>query len=131
MSVAVTESTSHAQNAALESFLAISRISLGSTERLSELNSAALREAFTDSTAVVHAISQITLVPDLQEFQSKLVAPMMSKALAYTRSVQEVAVETQQEISRLMQSQLSVLTRKTVMPDSWQSILARFAMAVK
>ncbi len=131
MSIAVTESTTHAQSAALESFLAMSRISLGGTERLSELNSAALREAITDSAAVVGAFSQVTLVPDLQEIQSKLLAPMMNKALAYTRSVQEVAVETQQEISRLMQSQLSVLTQTTAMPESWQGILARFAVAVK
>lgn len=131
MSVAVTESTTHVQSAVLESFLAISRVSLAGAERLSELNSAALREAFTDGAAVVRTFAEITLVPDIQDIQSKLVAPMMHKALAYTRSVREVAVQTQQEVSRLMQSQLSVLNRKTAMSDSWQGVLASFSATVK
>lgn len=131
MSVAVTENTIRAQSAALDSFLAMSRLSLEGAERLSELNSAALRDAFTDSAAVARGFAEMTLTSDMQQIQSTLVAPMMNRALAYGRSVQELGAQTQQEVSRQMQSQLSVLSEKTALSDSWQGVLARFGAAVK
>lgn len=113
MSFTVTESGTYAQSAALDSFLEISRLSLKNAERLADLNTAALREAFTGSAAAVHAFAGITSAVEMQAIQSKLVAPMMDSALAYGRSVHDVTAQTQQEISRLLQSQLSALKQKS------------------
>lgn len=113
MSFAITDSSTYAQSAALDSFLEISRLSLKNAEGLADLNAVALREAFTGGAAAVHAFAGITSASELQSIQSKLVAPMMDKALAYGRSVHDLAAQTQQEISQLLQSQLSALQQKT------------------
>lgn len=112
MSFAIAESNTYAQSAVLDSFLEISRLSLKNAERLADLNAVALREAFTGSAAAVHAFAGITSASEMQAIQSKLVTPMMDKALAYGRSVHDAAVQSQQEISRLLQSQLSALQQK-------------------
>lgn len=135
MNIAVAQRTVSAQHAVLDSFLAISRLSLTTSERLSELNAAALREAFTDSGAVVRAFARITLASDLQDIQTELVAPLMQQALAYSRNVREVVAQTQneaaREATRLMQSQLSGMDRKMAVPESWEGVLARAAALVK
>jgi len=113
MSFTITNSGTYAQSAVLDSFLEISRLSLNNAARLADLNTAALRETFTGSAAAVHAFAGITSAAEMQAIQSKLVAPMMDKALAYGRSVHDVAAQTQQEISKLMQSQLAALQQKT------------------
>lgn len=113
MRFAITDSSTFAQNAALDSFLEISRLSLKNTECLTDLNALALREAFAGSAAVVETFSGMTSAPEMQSIQSKLVAPMMDKALTYGRSVHDVAAQTQQAVLRLLQSQLSALQQKT------------------
>lgn len=122
MSFAITSSSTYARSAALDSFLEISRLSLNNAERLTDLNTVALREAFTGSATAVHAFAGITSASEMRAIQSKLVGPMMDKALAYGRSVHDLAAQTQQEISRLMQSQLSALQQKiaktATQPDS-------------
>ena len=84
--------------------VAFSNIALTGAERLTTLNLNAARSALTEGAAasrlMLHGEGAMTAPKALPETATK-------NALAYFQSVQEIAAETQQEVSKLMTSFLA------------------------
>ena len=81
--------------AALDTFLAVSRIYLGTTEDWAQLNIETMHDMVTDSTEAAAALAN---------GESPLPAgtDLLNKALAYTSRCAEIATESQQQVNALI-----------------------------
>jgi phasin family protein len=102
-----------ANKASVDALLTIAHAQFAAFERLSALNFNTTKAAFEDSVAQAKALLS---VKDAQGFASLGAAsaqPALEKAIAYSRSLYEVATQTQAEITKLAESQAAE-TSKTV-----------------
>ena len=91
--------------AAVESLLTVANTSLAAAERLAALNLNTARALFADNAANVAALLAVKDVQGLVALQSKLAKPAVEKAIAYSRSVYEIASQTQEEFAKIFDSQ--------------------------
>ena len=94
------------QRTLLDSFLDISRAYLQSTERISALSMAAIRETVNDAAALAGSLAGATSVEEVREIKSALDVSMIDRALAYSLDMQEAATDTQLEVCNLVQQNL-------------------------
>jgi len=119
------ETLAAANKQAAEAFMQMSKICLEGAERLLSLNLAAMREVMEDSAAVAGTLTDIKSMQDFQAIQPD-VAPMMEKAVAYTRNVQEIATRTQDELSKLMNVQFAQFDLDPQAPAAWNAAMEMF-----
>ena len=80
-------------------------------ERLAELNLNTVRSVLEDSMATTKKLAEAKNPQDLASLQTELTKPLIDKAVAYARSVQEIATEGQQEVSSLFEKQIAELNK--------------------
>jgi phasin family protein len=119
------ETLAAANKQAADAFMQMSKICLEGAERLSSLNLAAMREVMEDSAAVAGSLTDIKSMQDFQSIHPD-VAPMVEKAVAYTRNVQEIATRTQDELSKLMNVQFAQFDLDPKAPAAWNAALEMF-----
>ena len=100
-----------ASQANLESLTALANSAINRAERLAELNLNTVRSVLEDSVATTRKLAEVKNPQDLAGMQTELTKPMIDKAVAYARSVQEIATEGQQEISKLFEAQVAELNK--------------------
>lgn len=100
-------SFSAANKAAVENFLNLANTAFASTERLSALNLNAGRAFLEDNIANAKTLFSIKDPQQLIALQSTLAQPAVEKLVSYSRSVYEIATQTQEEISKIIEAQLS------------------------
>lgn len=112
-----------------ETVQALANIYLASAERLAELNLNVIREVVKESVSKGHhgkgddngsGFSQATLLQ-----------PMIDKSMAYSRSAFEIFVETQQEATKILMSQLSGLGTGYQLPNDWNAPIEMFNKGVQ
>ncbi|MCC7079092.1 MAG: phasin family protein [Burkholderiales bacterium] len=91
----------------IEAALTLANITLQSTERLLDLNLKTAKEALDESLRSAQALTEAKNVQDLVALQSGATQPGIDKALAYSRSVYEVASQAQSEINKLVEARIS------------------------
>ena len=94
------------QRTFLDSFLDISRAYLQSSERISALNMAAIRETVNDAAALAGSLAGATSVEEVQEIASAMDVSLIDRALAYSLDVQQAATNAQLEVCNLLQQNL-------------------------
>jgi phasin family protein len=90
-----------AGKAGIEAMLGVASAQFAAMEKLAGLNARAVKTSFDDTVANARALAG---AKDLQEFislQSTFAQPAIEKAIAYSKSVYEVATETNAELSKL------------------------------
>jgi phasin family protein len=91
----------------LEAILSLASTQFAAIEKFASLNANAVKSAFEDSIANARALAG---AKDMQEFvnlQSTFAQPAIEKAIAYSKSVYEVATETGGEFSKVAERRVA------------------------
>jgi phasin family protein len=95
----------------LESLMSLAGSAISRAERLAELNLNTVRSVLEDSMATTKKLAEAKNPQDLASLQTELTKPLIDKAVAYARSVQEIATEGQQEVSSLFEKQIAEVNK--------------------
>jgi phasin family protein len=93
--------------ASVESFLALAAAQFTAIERLASLNANAFKSVFEDSVANARALAGAKDAQEYISLQSTFAQPAIEKAIAYSKSVYEVATETNTELSKLTERRVA------------------------
>ena len=108
---ATTEQFASANKANVETLLTIANTAFASAERLAALNLNTARAILEDSVANAKALLAVKDVQQLVAMQTTLAQPAVEKAVAYSRSVYEIATQTQEELSKVVEGQFSEINK--------------------
>jgi len=91
----------------VESFLAIANAQFAALEKLATLNATAVRTAFEDSIANTRALLGAKDVQEFVGLQNAFAQPAIEKAIAYSKSVYEVATDANAELSKVAERRVA------------------------
>jgi phasin family protein len=107
----VSEQISNSNKAGVETFMTIANATFAGAERLAALNLNAARNFIEDSTASTRALLAVKDVETLVALQKSLAKPDTEKAADYTRRVYEIATQTQEALSHVVEAQVAELNK--------------------
>ncbi|MCP5228540.1 phasin family protein [Accumulibacter sp.] len=90
-----------------KAFMTLSKLAFSNVERLATLNLNATRAALEGGTAAVGSLSQTKDAKQQQNPPASAAGTATNNAAAYLKGVQDIAAETQKEVSNLMASYFS------------------------
>jgi phasin family protein len=96
-----------ANKATVETFLAVANAQFAAIEKLANISAGAVRSAFEDSMANTRALIGAKDVQEFVALQNSFAQPAVEKAIAYSRSVYEVATETNSELAKVAERRVS------------------------
>ncbi len=91
----------------VETFLAIANAQFAALEKLATLNATAVRSAFEDSITSTRALLGAKDVQEFVSLQNAFAQPAVEKAIAYSKSVYEVATDTNAELSKVAERRVA------------------------
>jgi phasin family protein len=112
---ATPEQFANANKSAVEAWLTIANTAFVSVERLAALNLNTARSALEDSVANTKALFSAKDVQELANLQATLARPTVEKAVAYARSVYEIATEAQAQFSKIAEDQASEIKQSVAL----------------
>jgi len=111
---ATPEQIAAANKTGVETLIGLANTQFAALERLSALNFNVAKSAFEESVGYPRSLLG---AKDPQEFASlsaTAAQPALEKAIAYTRSVYEIATQTQTELSKLAEARAGELNKNMV-----------------
>jgi phasin family protein len=96
-----------AGKANVETVLSLAAMQFAAMEKLATLNANAVKSAFEDSLSNTRALFGAKDVQEFMNLQSTLATPAIEKAIAYSKSVYEVASETNAELSKVAEKRVA------------------------
>jgi len=90
-----------AQKANVEALLNVANFQFSTLEKLASLNANAVKAAFEDGVTNARALMGAKDVQEFTSLQSTLTQPTLEKAIAWSKSVYEVATSANTELSKL------------------------------
>ena len=96
-----------AGKANVEAMLSVAAMQFAALEKLSTLHADALKSAFQDSVATTRALLGAKDVQEFVSLQNTLAQPAIEKAIAYSKSVYEVATESNAELTKVAEKRVS------------------------
>ncbi len=108
---ATPEQLASVNKANVETVLTLANTAFASAERLAALNLNTARSVLEDSVANAKALLGAKDLQQLVTLQSTLAQPAVEKAVAYSRSVYEISAQTQEEFSKVFESQFNELNK--------------------
>ena len=84
----------------VDSLLSLATSQFAAIEKLASLNANAVKAAFEDSVANARALAGAKDMQELVSLQSTFAQPAIEKAIAYSKSVYEVATQTNTEFTK-------------------------------
>jgi len=108
---ATPEQLANASKANVEAVLTLANTAFASAERLAALNLNTARSLLEDTVNNAKALMAAKDMQELISLQSSLSQPAMEKAVAYARSLYEIASQTQEEFGKIFESQFAELNR--------------------
>ena len=94
-----------ANKAAVDSMLSLANTALASAERIAALNLNTARSILEDSVSGTKAILGAKDPQEAMTIQASLAQPNVEKAVAYSRSIYEISAQTQEEVTKMLESQ--------------------------
>ena len=91
----------------VEALLTLANTAFASAERLAALNLNTARTLLEDSVASAKALLGVKDIQSFVALQTTLAQPAAEKAVAYSRSIYEIATKTQEEVSKIVESQFA------------------------
>ncbi|MEY3202465.1 MAG: hypothetical protein RIR70_2015 [Pseudomonadota bacterium] len=104
---ATPEQLTSANKAGIEAALTLAHTAFASAERLAALNLNTARTAIEESVANTKALLSAKDIQEVVSLQASLAQPILEKAVGYSRSVYEIASQTQEEITKLVEAQVT------------------------
>ncbi|QDX80716.1 granule-associated-like protein [Denitratisoma sp. DHT3] len=108
---AVPEKIAAANKASMETLLTFANTAFASAERLAALNLNTARSLLEDAVANTKTLLGAKDPQELVGLQSAMAQPAVEKAVAYSRSVYEIATQTQEELNKVLENQYAELNR--------------------
>lgn len=96
-----------AGKANVETMLSLAATQFAAIEKLATLNANAVKSAFEDSVNNTRALFGAKDVQEFINLQNTLATPALEKAIAYSKSVYEVATETNAELSKVAEKRVA------------------------
>ncbi|WP_126447188.1 phasin family protein [Sulfuricystis multivorans] len=100
-----------ATKANVETLLTIANTAFASAERLAALNLNTARTLLEDGVNTAKALMGAKDVQELVSLQTSLAQPAFEKVVAYSKSVYEIASQTQEEFSKIFDSQYAEINK--------------------
>jgi phasin family protein len=121
-----------ANKANVETLLTVANTAFASAERLAALNLNTSRILLEDSVNNAKALLSVKDVQELLSMQTALAQPAFEKAIAYSRSVYEIATQTQDEFAKIFDTQYVEMNKNvtTVLDKAAKSAPAGSDVAV-
>jgi phasin family protein len=91
----------------VETFLAVANAQFAALEKLASLNATVVKNAFEDSIASTRALLGAKDVQEFVGLQNTFAQPAIEKAIAYSKSVYEVATNTNAELSKVAERRVA------------------------
>jgi phasin family protein len=101
------EQVAAANKANVESLLTLANTAFASAERFAALNLNTARNLLEDVVANAKTLMGAKDVQELMNIQASLAQPTVEKAVAYSRSVYEIASQTQDELTKVFEAQFA------------------------
>ena len=108
----VAEQISTTNKAGVDTFMTLASATFAGAERLAALNLNAARNFIENGSANTRALLAVKDVEALVTLQKSLAQPDAEKAATYTRRVYEIATQTQEALSQVVETQISELNQK-------------------
>lgn len=105
------EQLASANKANIESLLTLANTAFASAERLAALNLNTARNLLEDIVSNAKTLLAVKDVQELMNVQASLAQPSVEKAVAYSRGVYEIATQTQEELSKVIESQFAEVNK--------------------
>jgi len=105
------EQIAAANKSSVEAALTIANTAFASAERLAALNLNTARGLLEESVASTKAMLSVKDVQELMNLQTSLAQPAVEKLVAYSRSLYEITTQTQEEISKVFETQFAEMNR--------------------
>jgi phasin family protein len=105
-----------------ESFLAVSRVHLGSVQRLSALSLDVMRQTGDDLATTANLLTAFETVLQAESLQTVLSQPILERPASYSCSTFEIAAETQCEIAQVMLRYFAQPTMVSAVQDCWSTL---------
>ncbi|MBL8474100.1 MAG: phasin family protein [Rhodocyclaceae bacterium] len=100
-----------AAKAGVEFGLSLANVAFVGVERLSALNLNTVRAALEDLSANVKLVMAVKDVQGVAGLQDAVVKPSLDKVVAYSKSVYELAQQTQEEVAKLVEAKVAELNK--------------------
>jgi phasin family protein len=100
--------------AGVEALLGFAHTQFAAFERISALTFNATKAAFEDSVAHTKALMNAKDPQDLMNLSTTVAQPAIEKAIAYSRSVYEVASQSHGEVSKMVEAQAGEFNKTVV-----------------
>ena len=108
---ATPENFAAANKAGIETLLSFANAAFAGVERLAALNLNTARTLLEDSVANAKTTMAIKDLQDFVALQSNLAQPAVEKAVAYAKSVYQIAAQSQEEFSKLFEGQVAEINK--------------------
>ena len=95
----------------VDAAIGIARLNFAALEKLAALNFGTAKAAFEDGTSYTKALTGVTDAQELVNLNARAGQPALEKAIAYSRSVYEIASQANGGISRLVEQRAGELNR--------------------
>ena len=105
------EQLSSANKANVENLLTVANTAFASAERIAALNLNTARTLLEDSVSNAKAMLAVKDVQEFANLQTALAQPALDKAIAYSRSLYEIATQTQEEFGKIFESQFAEVNK--------------------
>jgi phasin family protein len=96
-----------ANKANVEAILAIASTQFAALEKLANVNASAVKTAFEDSIANARALVGAKDAQEFVNLQSSFAQPALEKAIAYGKSVYEIATSANAELSKVAEKRVA------------------------
>jgi len=96
-----------ANKANVEAFLSVANAQFAAMEKLANLNAQAVRTAFEDSLSNTRALLGAKDVQEFVSLQNALAQPAVEKAIAYSKSLYEVATGANAELTKVAERRVA------------------------
>jgi len=96
-----------ANKATVEALLAVANTQFTALEKLASIQASAVKSAFEDSVANTRALLSAKDVQEFVTLQNSFTQPAIEKAIAYSKSVYEVATEANAELSKVAERRVA------------------------
>lgn len=104
---ATPEKFADTHKANIESMLVLANTAFASAERLAALNLNTARSMMEDTAANTKALMAVKTPQEMLALQTSLAKPALDKAVAYSRSVYEIATQTQEVLGKMVEGKVA------------------------
>lgn len=111
MAYAIPDQITAANKASIETLLTLANTAFASTERLAALNLNTARSVLEDSVSSAKGLFGMKDPQELIGYQTSLAQPAVEKAVAYSRSLYEIASQTQEEVGKVFEAKFAEMNK--------------------